>query len=101
MRLEHLYKIIENRKEKMPEGSYVTSLFKAGKDRIIQKVGEESTEVIIAAKNKSKERIISEVADLIFHLLVMLSLFKISPAEILKELGNRTFKSLKQNGLPV
>ena len=64
-----IYKIIEDRKKKMPEDSYVASLFDKGKDKIIQKVGEESTEVIIAAKNEGKDRIISEVADLIFHLL--------------------------------
>lgn len=89
MILEKLYKMIENRKKEMPKDSYVASLFKKGKDRIIQKVGEESTEVIIAAKNESKQRIISEVADLLFHLLVMLSLFKITPRDILKELDKR------------
>lgn len=98
MTLKQLYKIIEDRKKKMPEGSYTSSLFEAGKDRIIQKVGEESIEVIIAAKNGNRKRIISEIADLTYHLLVMLSLFEISPAEILKELGIRAFKSLKQAG---
>lgn len=90
MTLKQLYKIIEDRKNKMPEGSYAASLFKKGKDKIIQKVGEEAIEVIIAAKNESKERIVSETADLIFHLLVMLSLFNINPSDILKELNKRT-----------
>lgn len=89
MTLEELYILIEDRKNKMPKNSYVASLFKEGKDRIIQKVGEESTEVIIAAKNESKERIISEIADLIFHLLIMMSLFEIKPRDILKELNKR------------
>ncbi len=89
MNLEELYKIIEDRKKKMPENSYVASLFKRGGDRIIQKVGEESTEVIIAAKNESKERLISEIADLFFHLLVMMSFFKITPRDIVKELNKR------------
>lgn len=89
MTLEELYKIIEDRKKKMPENSYVASLFREGPDKIIQKVGEESTEVIIAAKNESKERIISEIADLIFHLLIMMSLFEIKPRDILKELNKR------------
>lgn len=89
MTLEELYKIIEDRKKEMPKNSYVASLFKKGADKIIQKVGEESTEVIVAAKNQSKKRIISEVADLIFHLLVMMSLFKIKPSDVLKELNKR------------
>ncbi len=89
MNLEELYKLIEDRKERMPENSYVASLFKKGGDRIIQKVGEESTEVIIAAKNESKERIVSEIADLLFHLLIMMSLFKITPDDIFKELEKR------------
>lgn len=97
MTLKQLYKIIENRKKKMPEGSYVASLFKAGKDKIIQKVGEESTEVIIAAKNESRERIISEVADLIFHLFIMLNLFNITPSDILKELDKRRRSNKEKN----
>lgn len=94
MTLKQLYKIIESRKKKMPEGSYLASLFRKGKDRIIQKVGEEAIEVIIAAKNEGKEGIVSEAADLIFHLLVMLSLFKINPSDILKELNKRTLLKL-------
>ena len=73
----------------MPDGSYVASLFKAGQDKIIQKVGEEAIEVIIAAKNENKQRIICEVADLWFHILVMLVNFDIGPDEIMKELDNR------------
>lgn len=89
MTLEELYKIIEDRREKMPENSYVASLFREGTDKIIQKVGEESTEVIIAAKNKNKKEIISEIADLIFHLLILLANYDISPKEILKKLEKR------------
>ncbi len=97
MTLKQLYAIIENRKKKMPEDSYVASLFKEGPDTIVQKVGEEAVEVIIAAKNESRERIISEVADLIFHLLVMLSLFNITPSDILKELSKRQHLSKGKN----
>jgi len=89
MTLEELYKIIENRKKNMPDNSYVASLFKKGNDRIIQKVGEEAIEVVIAAKNENKERIISEVADLLFHILILLSANNIKPQEILKELKAR------------
>lgn len=95
MNLEELYEIIEDRKKKMPEGSYVASLFKAGKDRIIQKVGEESVEVVIAAKNETKKRLISEVTDLIFHVLVLLSEYKITITDISKELTRRRLSSLK------
>jgi phosphoribosyl-ATP pyrophosphohydrolase len=90
MTIDELFKIIESRKLKMPEGSYLTSLFKAGQDRIIQKVGEEAIEVVIAAKNKDKQKIISEVADLWFHVLIMLSTFKINPSEVLDELEKRS-----------
>lgn len=89
MTLEELYQIIEDRKKNMPYKSYVASLFREGKDRIIQKVGEEATEVVIAAKNEGGERIISEVADLIFHILIMLAAYDIKPAKVLKELDNR------------
>lgn len=92
MTLGQLYKIIEDRKRNLPEKSYVASLFKQGQDRIIQKIGEESTEVIIAAKNESKQRIISEIADLLFHLLIMMSSFQITIVDILKELNKRQKK---------
>ena len=81
MNLEDLYKIIVD--------SYTASLFRDGEDRIIQKVGEEATEVIIAAKGKSRERIISEMADLWFHTLVLLSNFNITPKDIFRELQKR------------
>ena len=89
MTLDDLYKIIQERKEKMPANSYVASLFREGKDRILQKVGEESTEVIIAAKNESKERLTSEIADLLFHALVLLVNEDIKISDILFELEKR------------
>lgn len=95
MTLDELYKIIEDRKDKMFNDSYVASLFRGGKDRITQKVGEESIEVIIAAKNEGKDRIISEVADLIFHTLVLLSAYDIKLGEVLQELEKRRLKNLK------
>jgi len=90
MTLDGLYKVIEDRKKRMPKGSYVASLFKKGKDKIIQKVGEEATEVVIAAKNEGREGIIAEVSDLIFHLLILLANFDINPKEILKEFKKRS-----------
>lgn len=89
MILEELYKIIEDRKKKMPENSYTASLFKEGNDRIMQKVGEEATEVIIAAKNETNKRTISEVADLLFHVLILLVAYNISLNEVFKELNKR------------
>jgi len=67
-----LYKLIEDRRKNLPENSYVSKLFKKGSDKIIQKVGEEAVETVIALKNKNKDEIIYETADLIFHLLVAL-----------------------------
>ena len=89
MKINNLLEIIKDRKLKMPKDSYVASLFKLGEDRIIQKVGEEATEVVIAAKNKNKKRIISEVSDLLFHLLILLVSQDITLSDIEKELENR------------
>ncbi len=89
MTIEELYTLIESRKKEMPKNSYTSSLFKEGEDRIIQKVGEESVEVIIAAKNRDKKEIIYETSDLIFHLMVMLSSQNISINKIFKELERR------------
>lgn len=92
MTLEELYKIIEDRKHKLPENSYVASLFQKDGDRVIQKVGEEATEVVIAAKNEEKQRLIEESADLLFHLLILLSMKNITLEEILQELDKRKLK---------
>lgn len=87
--LSKLFTLIEERKAEMPEGSYTTSLFKRGPDRIIQKVGEEAVEVVIAAKNRNKEEIKNESADLLFHLLVLLSEQGINPSEVVETLISR------------
>lgn len=89
MTIEELYQIIEDRKKRMPKDSYVASLLKSGKDRVIQKVGEEAIEVVIAVKNNSKERVIEEIADLWFHSLVLLVSSDISIHEIMDELQKR------------
>ena len=65
--------MIKERKKELPENSYTAKLFKKGENRIIQKVGEEAVETVIAAKNKDKNEIINETSDLIFHLFVMLT----------------------------
>lgn len=87
--LLNLSELIKQRKKDLPENSYTTKLFKEGSDRIIQKVGEEATEVIIAAKNKSKQRIIYESADLLYHLIVLLADNELTLTDIVKELESR------------
>ena len=71
--IKGLYEVILNRKQNPQEGSYTCYLFEKGIDKILKKVGEESAETIIAAKNGDKEELSNEVCDLIYHLLVMLA----------------------------
>lgn len=87
--LNYLFNLVKQRKIELPENSYTTSLYKRGSDRIIQKVGEEAVETVIAAKNKDKKEIINETSDLIFHLLVMLSDQGIELSEIISNLKQR------------
>lgn len=87
--LEKLEKIIQERKVNMPEDSYTTSLFNKGLDKIVQKVGEEAIEVVIAAKNKDKSELTYETADLLYHLIVLLTESDITLKDIKKELLNR------------
>ena len=70
--LNELYEIIKNRKAQPKEGSYTNYLFDKGLDKILKKVGEEATEVVIAAKNKNPQELIYETADVLYHLLVLL-----------------------------
>jgi phosphoribosyl-ATP pyrophosphohydrolase/phosphoribosyl-AMP cyclohydrolase len=87
--LDHLFKLIKNRKSEMPENSYTTKLFARGANRIIQKVGEEAIETVIAAKNRDKKEIVNEVSDLIYHLFVMLVEQEIEFDEIIDNLAER------------
>ncbi len=64
--------LLEDRKKNLPEDAYTTSLYTAGIDRILRKVGEETGEVIIAAKNQDKKELLNEASDLVFHLAVLL-----------------------------
>ena len=89
MTLTELYNIILDRQENPVEGSYTNYLFKKGQDEILKKVGEESVEVILAAKSQGKERLIEEVADLTYHTLVLLADSGLTPADILSELDKR------------
>jgi len=87
--LEGLVKLIEGRKRDKVEGSYTTYLFEKGLDKILKKVGEESTEVIIAAKADDKKETVYEIADLTYHLLVLMIEMGISLEDIHRELASR------------
>jgi len=87
--LKELYSVIEERKEKRPEGSYTTYLFNSGLDKILKKVGEEATETIVAAKNTDGQRLVSETSDLLYHLLVLLVERGATLDEIARELKER------------
>jgi len=87
--LEQLYHLIESRQRERPAGSYTTYLFDAGLDKILKKFGEESAETIIAAKNEDKEPLVSEVSDLVYHLLVLLVARGVSLEAIAEELKQR------------
>lgn len=87
--MEGLYKLLEGRKNDLPEGSYTTYLFQKGIDKILKKIGEECTEVIIAAKADDKKETVYEVADLAYHIMVMMVEMGISVDDIRKELASR------------
>ena len=87
--LDKLFTVIKYRKANPKEGSYTNKLFGGGMDKILKKVGEESAEVMIAAKNGSKKEIIGETADLLYHTLVMLAESGVEVSEVYKELKAR------------
>lgn len=87
--LEGLMNLIEGRKTEKKEGSYTTYLFEKGIDKMLKKIGEESTEVIIAAKDNDKKETIYEIADLTYHVMVMMIQMGISLDDIQKELASR------------
>ena len=84
--LTQLYALVESRERERPEGSYTTYLFDQGIDKILKKIGEESAETIIAAKNEETKPLVSEVSDLIYHLLVLLVARGVSLDQIREEL---------------
>ena len=87
--LEGLYQLLQGRKKELPEGSYTTYLFQKGLDKILKKVGEECTEVIIAGKADDKAETIYEIADLTYHVMVLMVQMGISVEDIRKELAGR------------
>ena len=87
--LEGLYALLEGRKKDRPEGSYTTYLFEKGIDKILKKVGEECTEVIIAGKADDKNETVYEIADLAYHVMVLMTQMGITVEDIHRELASR------------
>jgi phosphoribosyl-ATP pyrophosphohydrolase/phosphoribosyl-AMP cyclohydrolase len=87
--LDQLYALIKEREQLRPEDSYTTYLFNEGLDKILKKVGEESAETIVAAKNDSTSAFVSEVSDLLYHLLVLLVARGVSLEQVRAELARR------------
>ncbi len=87
--LDRLYAVIESRRGADPKESRTAKLFKRGINKIAQKVGEEATETVVAALAESDDRLVSECADLIYHLMVLLAARGIRPEQVYAELGAR------------
>ena len=87
--LEGLMALLKGRKETLPEGSYTTYLFQKGLDKILKKVGEESTEVIIAGKAEDKRETVYEIADLAYHVMVLMTEMGITLEDVHRELASR------------
>ena len=91
--IEREYQVILDRRADRQEGSYTCYLFDQGIDKILKKVGEECTEMVIAAKNNDKDETVYEITDLIYHTLVMMANQGITPADIQAELDKRAEKA--------
>jgi phosphoribosyl-ATP pyrophosphohydrolase len=86
---QELFKIIQDRKANPKTSSYTNSLFDAGLPRMAQKVGEEGTEVVVAALSQDNERLVEEIADLTYHVLVLMAAKGITPTDVAGELEKR------------
>lgn len=87
--IDGLMRVLRSRHEQRPEGSYSAYLFNEGRDKILKKIGEEATEVVIAAKGTERERLVSEMADLVFHLSVLMVDEGIAWTDVEEELRKR------------
>ena len=87
--LDAVYQVVQDRKQNPSEKSYVASLYAKGLDKILGKIGEEATEVAVAGKGGEVNEVVSEVADLWFHTLVLLSYYDLPPEKIYAELERR------------
>jgi phosphoribosyl-ATP pyrophosphohydrolase len=89
MTIQELYAIICDRRDHPTPESYTARLLSQGEDEIIKKIGEESVEIILAAKNQGDQRLVEEIADLTYHVLVLLASRHIQPEAIAEELASR------------
>jgi phosphoribosyl-ATP pyrophosphohydrolase len=89
--IDELFALIESRKEELPEGSYTTSLFthEKGENAVLEKLGEEVTELILAAKDDDHDELAYEAADIVYHMLVLFSMKDMSPDDLRAELAAR------------
>jgi phosphoribosyl-ATP pyrophosphohydrolase len=89
--LDELFAVIEDRKAELPDDSYTASLFthEKGKNAVLEKLGEETTELVLAAKDDDRDEIAHESADIVYHLLVLLAMHDMSLAELRDELAER------------
>jgi phosphoribosyl-ATP pyrophosphohydrolase len=87
--LDAVYQVVQDRKQNPSEKSYVASLYAKGLDKILGKIGEEATEVAVAGKGGEVDEVVSEVADLWFHTLVLLSYYDLPPEKVYAELERR------------
>ncbi|NLE12476.1 MAG: phosphoribosyl-ATP diphosphatase [Clostridiales bacterium] len=90
--IEKLYEVVAGRKENYEEGSYTCYLFEKGLDKICKKIGEESAETIIAAKNRNNEELTLEISDLIYHLIVLMNQAELPLEAVIDELEKRSQK---------
>jgi phosphoribosyl-ATP pyrophosphohydrolase len=89
--LDELFAVVESRKEELPEGSYTASLFahEKGENAVLEKLGEETTELVLAAKDDDTEELAHEAADIVYHLLVLLSMKGMTLSDLRAELEER------------
>ncbi|MFB6165776.1 MAG: phosphoribosyl-ATP diphosphatase [Haloarculaceae archaeon] len=89
--IEELFAVVEDRKERLPEDSYTASLFthEKGENAVLEKLGEETTELILAAKDDDREELAHEAADVVYHLLVLLAMKDMDVADLQAELRDR------------
>jgi len=89
--LDELFAVIEERKDRLPEDSYTASLFthEKGENAVLEKLGEETTELILAAKDDDRDDLAHEAADIVYHLLVLLAMKEMTLADLCEELADR------------
>lgn len=95
--IDTLYELIIERRENPREDSYTCRLFKKGKDEILKKVGEEAVEVIVASKGQGKDQLVHELADLLYHILVLMAEEGVKPEDLYNELESRFGRSGLKN----